>query len=63
MSMSQKNMSQYRIISICERTVNIIGCALEGASSITIQGEMGISKKCVFVSKSRPHKANEFRLS
>ena len=31
-------MSQYRIISICQRTINIINCAQEGASFITKQG-------------------------
>ena len=30
-------MSQYRIISICQRTINIINCAQEGAS-ISKQG-------------------------
>ena len=31
-------MSQYRIISICQRTINIISCAQEGASLISKQG-------------------------
>ena len=31
-------MSQYRIISICQRTINIINCAQEGASLISKQG-------------------------
>ena len=31
-------MSQYRIISICQRTINIIKCAQEGASLISKQG-------------------------
>ena len=31
-------MSQYRIISFCKRTINIINCAQEGASLITKQG-------------------------
>ena len=30
--------SQYRIISICQRTINIINCAQEGASLISKQG-------------------------
>ena len=30
-------MSQNRIISICQRTINIINCAQEGASLITEQ--------------------------
>ena len=33
-----KNMSQYQIISICQRTINIINCAQEGASLTTKQG-------------------------
>ena len=31
-------MSQYRIISICQRTINIFNCAQEGASLISKQG-------------------------
>ena len=31
------NMSQYRIISICQRTINIINCAQEGVSFISKQ--------------------------
>ena len=31
-------MSQYRIFSICQRTINIINCAQEGASLISKQG-------------------------
>ena len=31
-------MSQYRIISICQRTINIIDCAQVSASLITKQG-------------------------
>ena len=31
-------MSQYRIISICERTINFINCTQEGASLISKQG-------------------------
>ena len=31
-------MSQYCIISICQRTINIINCAQEGESLITEQG-------------------------
>ena len=30
-------MSQYRIISICQRTINVINCAREGASLISKQ--------------------------
>ena len=30
-------MSQYRIISICQRTINIFNCAQECASLISIQ--------------------------
>ena len=39
-------MSQYRIISICQRTINIINCTQEGAPLISKQGlvkkKMGI---------------------
>ena len=31
-------MNQYRIISICQRTIGIINCAQEGASLISKQG-------------------------
>ena len=31
-------MSQYRIISICQRTINIINCPQGGASLISKQG-------------------------
>ena len=34
----KKNISQYRIISVIQRTTNIINCAKEGASLITKQG-------------------------
>ena len=57
----KKNMSQYQNISICQRTIAIINCAQEDASLITKQ--MAVKKKCVFVSTSRPHEQNEFRVS
>ena len=34
----EKNISQYRIVSVYQRTINIINCAKEGASLITKQG-------------------------
>ena len=39
-------MSQYPIISICQRTINVIICAQEGASLISKQG--AVKKKCIF---------------
>ena len=56
----KKNISQYRIISVIQRTINIINCAKEGASLITKQG--AVKKKYVFVSTSRPHKQNVWKL-
>ena len=47
-------MSQYRIISICQRDINIIDCAQEGASLITKERAIE-KKKRVFNSTSRPH--------
>ena len=54
----KKKMSQYWIISVYQRTVNIINCAQESASLTTKQGQS--SKSCVFVSTSRPHEQNGF---
>ena len=54
-------MSQYCIISICQRTINIINCAQEGA--FLINKQRAVKKKCVFVSTSRPHEQNGFRVS
>ena len=34
----EKNISQHRIISVYQRTINIINCAKEGGSLITKQG-------------------------
>ena len=56
-----RNMSQYRIISICQRTINIINCAQEGASLTTKQG--AVKEKSVFVSTSMSHEQNGFRVS
>ena len=58
----KKNISQHQIISICQRTINIINYAQEGASLISKQGEVK-KKKCIFVSTTRPHEQNGFRLS
>ena len=33
-------MSKYQIISICQTLINIISCALEGASLTTKQGSV-----------------------
>ena len=48
-------MSKYPIISICQRLINIINCAQEGASLTTKQG---IVKKCLFASTSKPQEQN-----
>ena len=48
-------MSKYPIVSICQRLINIINCAQEGASLTTKQG---IVKKCLFVSTSKPQEQN-----
>ena len=45
-------MSQYRIISIFQRTVNIINCAQEGASLITYQG---VVKKSAYLFQHSGH--------
>ena len=44
----KKNMSQHRIISICQRTINIMNCAPEGATLICKQGVVK-KKMCVCV--------------
>ena len=36
-STKEKNMTQYCIIRICQRAINIINCAQEGASLIAEQ--------------------------
>ena len=41
-------MSQYPIISICQRTINVIICAQEGASLISKQG--AVKKNVYFFS-------------
>ena len=43
----KKNTSQYRIISICQRTINIINCAPVGASLFTKQGRKENKKMCI----------------
>ena len=54
-------MSQFRIISICQRTICIINCAQEGASLTIKQGAV---KKiiCIFFN-NKGHKQNGFRVS
>ena len=46
-------MSQYRIISICQRTINIFNCAQEGASLISKQG--AVKKKNVYLFQHQGH--------
>ena len=46
-------MSQYRIISICQRTINIINCAQDGASLITRQG--AVKKKNAHLFQHQGH--------
>ena len=41
-------MSEYRIISICQRTINIINCAQEGVSLISKQGTVKKKNACLF---------------
>ena len=55
-------MSQYWIISICQRTINIVNCAQEDAYFITKEGAVK-KKKCVFASTSKSLKQNGFRAS
>ena len=54
-------MSQYRFISICQRTISIISRTQEGTPLISKNG--AVKKKCVFVSTSRPQEQNGFRVS
>ena len=51
-------MSQYQIISICQKTINIINCVQEGASLITKQG--AAKKKHILVSTLTPQEQNCF---
>ena len=46
-------MSQYRINSICQRTINIINCAQEGASLISKHGAV---KKKIRIKKHQGHR-------
>ena len=46
-------MSQCRIISIYERTINIINCAQDGASLITKQGT--VKKKNAYLLQHQDH--------
>ena len=43
----KENMSQYRIISICQRTINTINYAQESASLITKRG--AVKKKNAYL--------------
>ena len=47
-------MSQYRIISICQRTINIFNCAQEGASLISKQG--AVKKKNAYLFQHQGHR-------
>ena len=49
-------MSQYRIINICQRTINIINCAQEGASLVTKQ--RAVKKKNAYLFKHQGHTKN-----
>ena len=49
----KKNMSQYRIISICQRTINIVNCAQEGESLISKQG--AVKKKNAYLFQHQDH--------
>ena len=49
----EKNMSKYQIISICQRLINIINCALEGASLTTKQATV---KKNAYLFQHQSHK-------
>ena len=46
-------MSQNRIISICQRNINIINCAQEGASLITEQEAVKKQMRICLNSKAR----------
>ena len=46
-------MSQYQIVSICQRDINIINCAQEGASFITKQ--RAVEKKSVYLMQHQGH--------
>ena len=46
-------MSQYQIISICQRDINIINCAQEGASLIT--KERALEKKNEYLIQHQGH--------
>ena len=47
-------MSQYRIISICQRTINIFNCPQEGASLISKQG--AVKKKNAYLFQHQGHR-------
>ena len=57
-------MSQYRIISICQRTIDIINCAQEDVSLICKQG--AVKKKmciCFNINATGTKKQKGFRVS
>ena len=45
-------MIQHRIISICQRTINVINCAQEGASLICKQGAVRKKMRIYFKIKA-----------
>ena len=49
----EKNMSKYQIISICQRLINIINCALEGASLTTKQDTVKKMRICFNIKATR----------
>ena len=50
------------LVFVKELSISFINCAQEGASLISKQGAVK-KKKCVFVSTSRPHEQNGFKVS
>ena len=49
------------LVFVKELSISFINCTQEGASVISKQGAVK-KKKCVFVSTSRPHKQNGFKV-
>ena len=50
------------LVFVKELSISFINCTQEGASVISKQGAVK-KKKCVFVSTSRPHEQNGFKVS
>ena len=49
-------MSQYRIISICQRTINIFNCPQEGASLISKRGAVKKKMRNLFQNQGHTNK-------